>query len=658
MSLTFVGQHPFAVDAAGNLISRIATIFVRTGTVVTVPPVHALQRVAYTEHLNLQRQTQGLPPLSRDEERRAWAPAVDLIIDGQNILIRPDPSDMPLAFEADELLQELVSKRRIRFLYARETLVQEAIRERGEYWRVSPEPHTDAAIAQTITDSRIGIGGRAIYYYCPITGTRHLTLQEFAGLDALPDAELRQQLAEIRDYAARRNARGNREVEFFAADSGFGARSFAGRDFEQAPASNLRAWHADLAARFRAAVPPAFHQDLPGDLTWRNRMFACVMDGRDDTLSDAAVHGITPEFFRQIRWLPGGHIENGELVFDSAFAEAERNPYDPELRELCDTRVKGFICNYLREFGTLQYVNIGRLAPTMHRRPRASPRRAYIAEVMYHGADKPVVRILRLQQWGIAEHLDEMKELLHAIMEAEDYTEYILDRRLGCWALGLPLPGRIDTQRVRETYYGKNQGYHSTRIWTTYFERAFIDGIATDKIPAARFRDEAFALRFARLLGRAAAPNLVVGRTTLDEGDVIFDTGDEMLILDAAGYPERLVVADHAGTFNEYDRPLESFAAAYALPAKSRLDKVADPAAFATAYVEALTGRLLEMQTEYHRQRRAFDVLFQQSRQGERTFPWRWAKVLARMDSTDVEVLGRRLRECLATCELREQNRK
>jgi hypothetical protein len=138
-----------------------------------------------------------------------------------------------------------------------------------------------------------------------------------------------------------------------------------------------------------------------------------------------------------------------------------------------------------------------------------------------------------------------------------------------------------------------------------------------------------------------------VGRTT-DKGEVTFDGGDEMLLMDAQGYPVRIVVADHAGTFNNYDSPLITFAAGYACPVVSRLTRVANPATFTAAYLGALAERLLEMQEEYRLKRRAFDTLFQYSKQGEKTFSWRWARVLARLDKTDVPALVQAIRTAIA----------
>jgi hypothetical protein len=647
MALTLMGESPFATDSEGRLKCRIATIFLPTATLVTLPGVHFTQRVAYTKALDAARRAEGGLPLSEDQKRRVWESAVDLIVDGRNIQIRPDPSNMALAFAADDLLQELVPKQHIQFLYARDPMVQQAIRERGEYWRISPVPQSPDEVRRIIAASRIGIGGRRMYYYNALKGTRYLTQQEFAGLAALDDEELRRHLIEVRDFSRRCNRGGQREVAFYGAGTGFGSDALAGYDFERADGARLRVWHRELCGQFRAAVPAALHEDAPADLGWSSRLAAGLLEGPDEVVTDEALlPAISPEFFRQIRWLPGGRIENGELVFDSVFSQWEASPHDRELRELCDQRVKGFVCNYIREFGALQYVNIGLISNAVRRRRAKGGHQAYIAEVLHRGELKPLVRIIRIQRWGIRQHLDEGEDLLRAVMEAEEYTEYTLDRRLGCWELGMPLPARIDTRRVWETYYGDAQRYHGTRIWTTCFERDFIPGLATDKIPPERFLDPRFALDFARLLGQAAAPNLVVGRTT-DEGKMIFDDGDEVLILDADGHPQRLVVADHAGTFNEYDRPLGTYAEAYAQPAVSRLRLVADPEAFAEAYVAALCQRLAAMQVEYRRQRRAFDTLFVHSKQGQGTFSWRWARALARLERTDVEALAQRLRDAI-----------
>ncbi|HNX35594.1 MAG TPA: hypothetical protein PKM57_13255 [Kiritimatiellia bacterium] len=656
MSVEIIGDLPLATDERGNLKSHIGTFFVSVGVLVTLPGMpHALQHLAYHAHLNRQRKSAGLPALSHDALMTLSANAVDLIMKGRDVLIRPDPSQMPLAFRADEQLQELVPKQHIRFLNAHHPNVQQTIRERGEYWRISPLPRNKDAIIKAIRDARVAIGGQPIYFYNPETGSRFLTVQSFSALATLDDADLRRHLIEIRDYSSKFNRTHYREVSFFAAGDSFGSRDFAGQPFEALPEADLRAVHVKLCERFRSAVPAHLHKDAPNDPEWRKRMFDSLSELQSDVQTDAIVSGLSPEFFRQIYWHPGGRIENGELVFDSIFDEAYKHPDDPELCRLCDDRVKGFIRNYIREFGGILYVNIGGILPEMRQRPPVGGHRAYIAEVMYRGADKPVLRILRIQRWGIRERLDEDKDLLWAVMEGAEYTEYTLDRRLGCWELGMPLPGRIDTRHIAENYFGKQQKYHGTRIWTTYFERDFIDGMATDKIPEALLKDAAFMLRVARLLGQAAAPNLVVGRTD-GKGNVTFDSGDEMILMNELGIPERIVVADHAGTFNDVNRPLVDFAADYARPAVSRAKQVANLDACIQAYLEALSSRLSEMKHECRLRRHAFNALFYGGRQGPGTFSDRWNTALDRLENTDVAHVVAAIRSHIEA-ELEKQNR-
>ncbi len=100
--LTILGCHPFAKADDGKLKSRIGTIFPKSRTLVTVKTIHAFQRRIYIDHLNHLRAADGLPPLNEDEETEEWRNAVDLLFEeDERISIRPNPDNMPLAFEAD-----------------------------------------------------------------------------------------------------------------------------------------------------------------------------------------------------------------------------------------------------------------------------------------------------------------------------------------------------------------------------------------------------------------------------------------------------------------------------------------------------------------------------------------------------------------------------
>ena len=55
-----IGEHPLAKDASGKLKSRIATVFPYGNTIVTLPGIHATQRMAYVDLLARQRLEHGL----------------------------------------------------------------------------------------------------------------------------------------------------------------------------------------------------------------------------------------------------------------------------------------------------------------------------------------------------------------------------------------------------------------------------------------------------------------------------------------------------------------------------------------------------------------------------------------------------------------------
>ncbi|MCX6928005.1 MAG: hypothetical protein NT154_33065 [Verrucomicrobia bacterium] len=251
MQLELIGPHPFALDAQGRQITRIGTLFPAHNTLWTqLPGVHALQRLGFIERINSERAGKAVPPLSLEEEEKLSAESVDLIFEADHILIRPDPDHMDLACVADELLQTLVPKRQVKFLSVADRRVREAIKHRGECWRLSSLPKTREAKQRLVFGSRVGIHGLPIYFYNRLTGTRWLTCQEFENLGKLDDASLSQHLQEIAAHAILRNRLGRPEVDFFAADlRRFGALQFAGVLYEQLPPDQLRVKFEELRAQ-------------------------------------------------------------------------------------------------------------------------------------------------------------------------------------------------------------------------------------------------------------------------------------------------------------------------------------------------------------------------------------------------------------------------
>lgn len=652
MTIEVIGPPLFERDASGKPKTHIGTIFPHRRTLVTLPGIHASQRLAVIDRLNEQRSAEGRPPLTPEEEEIEFIQSVDLIFEGDQILIRPDPDHMDLAFAADDLLEEVASKRSIRFLFVMDRKVRDALKAHGECWRISPMPRSREDMRRLIQTSRVAIRELPIYYYNRFRGTRYVTFTEFARLGELNAVPLARQLQEIAIHSARRNRAGGPEVDFFGADAQrFSARDFQRTDFTALSEPELRLRHAELLEQFLGACAPDLLQDDPGAEVWCNQMLTALISQRDQTITEEVLRDLSPEFFMQVEWLPGGYFEEGEFVLDPVFDEADRHPEDASLQSLCDPLVRGFIFNLIREYGALEYVNIGRVSQSLSRRQLlpGTRRSVYLAELKVRAMPAPVVRFIRFQKWGVRERLDEGKDLLRAILESEEYTDYVLDRRLGVQQLGMHLPQGISLLRTREVYAGPNQAVAGQTIPVVYFERDYLRGQATDKLPVSKYLNRAYTRRLAQLLGCAAAVNIICGRAMEHPLQVMFDDGDEVVMDDpATGLPADLLVSDPTGAFSDYRRGLLDVAAEYARPVNARADKVPDPREFAATYLASFRDEFVRIQRDYRRRRRSFDTMFKHLPYDPAgSFACRWEFVLRRLDLTDAEALVTAVRRCL-----------
>lgn len=648
--LKIIGQWPRAASQGVRYTKAVGTIFPSLSILVVVPGIHITQRFALIDYLNKERQMKGLAPLSQEQEEEIFAGGVDLFFEANTILIRPQPDNMELTFQADELLQEVESKLRIKFLQATNKEVLMAIKKRGECWRINPLPRSSAEIGNWIRNSKTSIGGRPIYYHNLITGTRYLTYESFASLKDLPPEDLAKHLQEIQFYSNRYNQLKYKEVAFFGAEDTFGPFLFNGYDFLKMPLEELKKVYETLLKKFEESVKPSLRYESFDNLEWRNAMYSALISHEEGLVAESILRGLSPEYFMQLEWLPGGRIETGELIFDTVFEEFEKNPTDPELAYICDEKVKSFIFNFIREFGDIEYINIARIPTSLSQRGYFSGYRGvYLAELKLESSPDPVVRIIRMQKWDIAGHLDEGRELLEAMLRAAEYTEYVLDRRLACRQIGMKLPPRILMHKLSEVYRGKNQKWQNQIIWSTYFERDYQPGIATDKISRLKFQDEAYALKFARLLGRAAAPNMIVGRIQIDSNRntvVLFDDGDEVVIEDEFGMPLSIVVSDPTGSFGDYISPLERFASHYAKPIIKRIDWVKNKEAFIEEYLRGFIEEFTRIKNEYIKKRGAFDALFRHRKWDKAgSLAYRWECILCRLENSDPVLIAQEIRK-------------
>ena len=641
--MKILGEAIFAKDAAGAPASRIGTIFFKTPGLVTKKGVHAMQRAMWLEEVNSMRAARGLPAMTEEEEDEELALSVDLIFTEDLVLIRPDPARMDLALRADEELQKLVSKTRIRFLNTHSAKVRNALCARGENWRMARSPVSQEDMAATVRKSKAALSGAEIYYYNSATGTRWATPQTLEAIASLPPAEARAQIGEMLAMMKRRNRIGRPEVDLFPSTTPIDVkRAFEALDPDKTPDGELCGAIRRIDAEWRMSMPQELREENIANYAWRNAICQAVTQGPNDPAADdELIQGISPEFFRQIEWLPGARSRDGEVVFDSLWEEYARTK-DPSLAGLCDQRARNIIFNLLRFYGDIEYVNIGRITNSLSRRPDAETRRGcvYIMQCKTAGRENPRVSMLRFQKWGVAERLDEGKDLLRAIMESGEYFDYILDRRLMCRQLGMRLPDSVGAGMLTESYTGDNR-YRGTPVATAYFSRAYVPGTASDKVPPRKFRNAAYAQRFARLMGEAAAIDMAVGRASSETGENLFDCNYEVVQCGEDGLPARIAITDHAGSFTAYDKPFERLVAPYARAAARRKDFVASPGRFAEEYVEGFRRALAEAQAKYRASRAAFDSLF-----ANRPFDaagsgaYRWSKTLERLDGCDPDALA------------------
>lgn len=643
-SSILVGEPLLSRQPDGKVTSRIVTAFPGFNALVTLPlGSHLAQIKAFVEEVNRWLLADAQPPLSGREEKVVWNDAVAVIVEGEIgrevVQIRADPENMPAAFAADRLLQQSVSKRRIKFLNAFAQKVRAAIKRRGLLWRITPLPTSRAEMKQRISASKIAIANGDIYYYNAATGTRFLTFHEFSLLGARDHDSLRQCLDEIKHYSASVNLEGNPQVSFFGADGAFGWQAFAPHDFQRQSAEELRTAYEDLRARFRDSVAPELQEDNPENSLWRTRMFSALVAAEGGFLSEEELLGLSPEFFLQIKWCPGGRIVNGELMFDQAVRK-RRNPCEDNAREL--------LRNLPFDYREIEYVNIGRVVNSLsRRRERLGRREVYIVVLKRRSQPSETVKIIRMQKYGVREHLDEGDSEELATFKSDEYTEYLNDRRRACRFLGMNIILDIITGEIWEHYAGPGSAPEGKMIRSPYFERDYVPGIATDKVPQHKLQDAEYARRFAALLGEAAGANIIVGRRDM-EGRVLFDDGDEVLIEDGGGMPDRIAVVEQMGTFRDYLQPLRDSAAAYADPVNRRLGSVPDPEEFARLYLQAFHKRFSCIQAKMRvlgaEARARYD-----NRPYEKNgcFAHRWECVLERLDATDPNELAAVIRQSL-----------
>lgn len=617
------------------------------------PPLHIAQTPELIAALNAKRAQEGKPPLTQAEEDAIYADQVDLFVRRGKVQIRPDEYNIENALLVDEMFQEVLKdKLAIEFLNTSYPAVRRAIKRRGELWRIVPEPHSDREIEKLIDESRVAIGERRIYYYNRITGTRYLTCSGFESLGVLTLEDLRRHLIEIAIYSDRRNSKGRPELALLGAANEKPLEMLRAADLSSLPPEKLRELHEAAHRVFVAGCGPVLRHDNPTDKGWKCSMARYLLETTERFLPEEVCLGLSPEFLLKVQWLPGGRIQDRAISLETDLGKYFPNPpaAKPEDRfnDAPDPheQVRGIIMNFFRAYPDLEYINVGRVVSSLADREGEGGRRGvYLVEVKLKSSDTEIVRIVRLQKWDTWVRLnDPDKTWESAMAESAEYTDYVLDRRLGCQQLGMSVSSRIDYHSFPETYRGCRNAMYGVRIWSVFFVRDYVKGVVTSKIPAHRLREPGYGKVLGRLLGEAAAVNMIVGRAST-KGRPWFDDGDEVVNLDEADWPVSITVADPTGAFSEYRGDLLHVTPAYAKPYVDRWEKLHCPSEFLEAYLEGFVKRFEEVQCDYLRRKSALQGLFaHQPKNPKGSFAYRWDCVLDRLERSDARAIAAAIR--------------
>jgi hypothetical protein len=214
-----------------------------------------------------------------------------------------------------------------------------------------------------------------------------------------------------------------------------------------------------------------------------------------------------------------------------------------------------------------------------------------------------------------------------------------------CRQLGMNLPRRLVFGHFTEKYRSGNE-YDGVNVRTAYFSRDYISGIASDKIPAAKYRNPAWVRKFGELMGEAAALDMIVGRRSSTTGELLFDKNYEVVKTGADALPCEIKVTDHAGSFVDYERELSDCVEEYAGFIKDRKALTAgEYPLFAASCVEGFRRRLVKVQQAYRARRKAFDGLFSDRPYDTKgSGAYRWSCVLKRLDRCNPDELADKLK--------------
>jgi hypothetical protein len=242
-------------------------------------------------------------------------------------------------------------------------------------------------------------------------------------------------------------------------------------------------------------------------------------------------------------------------------------------------------------------------------------------------------------KWDVFHRVKQGVLLEQAIAETINYRTYIFDRLKAAMQLGFPILSYREIE-LEEDIPGLG------KVPAFFFDRQYIPGIVTDKIPLSYYRQPEFIVDLARLLGAAAAFALILGRASPRTGKIFYDDGDELIQFDACSIPRRLIIIETTGSFNDWTTPIVTMLPQCLHRFRVHLEKalksgVPAPiiklavAAFADALIEEINGVKEVVSSPFGSVR----DLFSDRRPVTGGIRSRWEGILARLETTDAEEL-------------------
>lgn len=637
MGVTFIGPDFFAVDENGELSSHIGSVFPAYRAIVTVRGIHACHIAIMSEFLKLTTPKEALPEPA-ELEYRLCMDAVALLFRGDLIIVRSDPSGMENVFAADRILQGFFPKERIQFTGLHIPEIRTLLRLRGECWRMSPTPRSGEEIRRYVRASKMQVStGLSVYYNQP-TGGRFLTCDEFMRIRPLIEHDRPEALArlkEILNLSRCINRSGSRELSLLLPDG----RQIEFTELEKTvsllealPDSKsadrvLRAFDR-FASLFAAAAGPELSRDDYHDPVWRRTMFCRLLDINEGEMEELALK-LSPEFHLNVKWLPGASVEGDELRFDSS----------------AHPRIHGLISHFWEHSGGLLSINIGQIQESLSSRDISGEEREVYLVAMTNREGKDSISLLRLMKWDVIHRIKMGIPLEQAIEETFKYRDYIFDRLYAAARLGFPILTYREIQ-LEQRVPGLGP------VPSFFFERPYVTGVVSDKIPLSCYKNPEFIEKLSRLLGLAAAFTLVLGRVSFRTGKVYFDDGDELIQLDLNSIPARLVIIETTGSFTDWTTPiadlLPQILDRFALQLEKAVSSGVRPNVIKRSvshFADALCNKLFETRQALRSPSSDLRSLFDDRPTGQGGIRDRWESIIERLESVDVEAVRKKIKE-------------